>query len=170
MAVLRNRTKRENFLVVSKIFLQDADLNLTERGLLATMHSLPEKWEFTVKGMAKVLPDGESRIRSALDGLIKKEYVSKEQSKADGGKFGRNVIEIFERPFSENPVADNPMTENPVSVKSLPDNQGQYNIKEYNTKEYSTNRSINLSYQNGMEGMTNEAAYRTLIAENIKLD
>lgn len=72
MAVLKNKTKRDNFLVVSKIFLQDKNLSLTERGLLATMHSLPDDWDFTIAGMGKILPDGESKIRSALDGLVGK--------------------------------------------------------------------------------------------------
>ena len=81
MAVLKNKTKRDNFLVVSKIFLQDKNLSLTERGLLATMHSLPDDWDFTIAGMGKILPDGESKIRSALDGLVGKGYVAKTQSK-----------------------------------------------------------------------------------------
>ena len=92
MAVLKNKTKRDNFLVVSKIFLQDKNLSLTERGLLATMHSLPDDWDFTIAGMGKILPDGESKIRSALDGLVGKGYVAKTQSKNHDGKFGRNII------------------------------------------------------------------------------
>ena len=74
MAVLKNKTKRDNFLVVSKIFLQDQRLSLMERGLLATMHSLPDDWEFTIMGMEKILPDGKYKIKVALDGLVKKGY------------------------------------------------------------------------------------------------
>ena len=163
MAVLKNRTKRENFLVVSKIFLQDANLSLAERGLLATMHSLPDDWDFTIKGMCRVLPDGEARISNALKGLRNKGYVSREQSKGDGGKFGKNVIEIFERPLGENPI-----TEKPSTGKPLPENHGQYNNKEYSTKEYSKYQSINQSAGAMDEELGTD--YRSMISDNIKLD
>lgn len=155
MAVLRNKTKRENFLVVSKIFLQDTGLSIAERGLLATMHSLPDDWDFTIRGMEKILPDGEAKIKSALDGLIDKGYISKEQSKANGGKFGKNIIEIYERPLREKPLADN---------------QGQYNIKEYSIDQCSNNQSIHLSKEDATDGHSEVLAYKKLIADNIKLD
>ena len=56
MSILRNTTNRENFLIVSKIFLQDTTLSINERGLLASMHSLPDNWEFSIAGMMKILP------------------------------------------------------------------------------------------------------------------
>ena len=169
MAVLKNRTKRENFLVVSKIFLQDAGLSLAERGLLATMHSLPDDWDFTIKGMCRVLPDGEARISNALKGLRDKGYVSRAQSKSDGGKFGKNVIEIFERPLGENPIPEKPFTGNPDTEKPIPENHGQYNNKEYSIKEYSTNQSINLSTA-VTDGEVDVERYRSMISDNIRLD
>ena len=169
MAVLKNKTKRENFLVVSKIFLQDKRLSLNERGLLATMHSLPDDWEFTIKGMEKILPDGESRIKSALDGLVQKGYVSKEQSKSDGGKFGKNVIEINERPLREKPLAENPVTVKPPAWKPLADNHGQYNNKEYSNKKYNNNQSINQEVLM-TDGLIDIQTYKDLIADNIKLE
>lgn len=117
MAVLKNKTKRDNFLVVSKIFLQDQRLSLMERGLLATMHSLPDDWEFTIMGMEKILPDGKYKIKVALDGLVKKGYVSKVQIKDSNGKFGRNVIEVNERPLTKIPLAEKPLTDNPLTGK-----------------------------------------------------
>lgn len=169
MAVLRNKTKRENFLVVSKIFLQDTGLSIAERGLLATMHSLPDDWDFTIRGMEKILPDGEAKIKSALDGLIDKGYISKEQSKANGGKFGKNIIEIYERPLREKPLAENPVTVKPPAEKPLADNQGQYNIKEYSIDQCSNNQSIHLSKEDTTDGQTEVQAYKKLIADNIKL-
>ena len=172
MSVLKNKTNRDNFLVVSKIFLQDKELSLTERGLLATMHSLPDNWDFTIAGMATILPDGGSKIKSALDGLIDKGYVTKKQSKDSNGKFSRNIIEVNEKPLCEKPSAENPQTEKPISVEPLAENDEQYNINKYSNKECSNNQSINPSYETSkdeMDGRT-EQNYRDLIAENIKLD
>lgn len=161
MAVLKNKTKRENFLVVSKIFLQDTKLSLVERGLLATMHSLPDNWDFTIKGMAKLLPGGEDKITTALNGLVTKGYVAKKQSKTEVGKFGKNLIEIYENPVHENPIREKPVAENPR----------QYNTKEYNINECSTNQSINPSYKaDEHEGLTEEACLKELVADNIRLD
>lgn len=171
MAVLKNKTKRDNFLVVSKIFLQDKNLSLTERGLLATMHSLPDDWDFTIAGMGKILPDGESRIRTALDGLVDKGYVSKKQSKDNAGKFGKNIIEVNERPLLEKPLAENPITEKTIADFPLVGNQSQYNNNECSIKEYMNNRFINLSkVGDSIEEMPKVDAYKELISENIHLD
>lgn len=172
MAVLKNRTNRDNFLVVSKIFLQDKELSLTERGLLATMHSLPDDWDFTIAGMGMILPDGESKIKSALDGLIGKGYVTKKQSKDSNDKFGKNIIEVNEKPLCEKPLAENTLTGNPLSFEPPAENYGQYNINKYSNKGCSNNQSINPSYETSCDEMdvAMKKRYRDLIAENIKLD
>lgn len=139
MSILKNKTNRENFLVVSKIFLQDKNLSIAERGLLATMHSLPNNWEFTIAGMTKILPDGKSKIGTALDGLIKKGYIIKKQSKTSSGCFAKNILEINERPILEKPLTENPSSENPPT-----ENQTQYNNNKYSNKEYNNYQSINL--------------------------
>ena len=173
MAVLKNKTKRDNFLVVSKIFLQDKNLSLTERGLLATMHSLPDDWDFTIAGMGKILPDGESKIRSALDGLVGKGYVAKTQSKNHDGKFGRNIIEVNERPLLENPLAENRITKKATAREPIAENDQQYSNNKYNIKECNHNQSINHSLENNTDVMDGEAeikAYKRGIASNINID
>lgn len=164
MAVLKNKTKRDNFLVVSKIFLQDQRLSLMERGLLATMHSLPDDWEFTIMGMEKILPDGKYKIKVALDGLVKKGYVSKVQIKDSNGKFGRNVIEVNERPLTKIPLAEKPLTDNPLTGKPPAGNQSQYNNNnKYSIEECNNNQSINQSDSDSMDRQTDIKHYKELI-------
>lgn len=50
------------FFVVGMDVAKDQRLNLTERGMLLTLLSLPPDWDFTVEGMTKILPDGRDRI------------------------------------------------------------------------------------------------------------
>ena len=140
MSILRNTTNRENFLIVSKIFLQDTTLSINERGLLASMHSLPDNWEFSIAGMMKILPDGKTKLKTALDGLIEKGYITIKQTKNSSGCFGGNILEINERPKPLKPLTENPPTVNPPA-----ENQKQYNNNQYNTKKYNNNQSINLS-------------------------
>lgn len=169
MAVLKNKTDRKNYLVVSKIFLQDRNLSLTERGLLATMHSLPDEWEFTIKGMQKILPDGETKIKTALDGLIQKGYVYKRQ-RVFAGKFGRNIVEIYESPLAEKPGSENLIPDKTVVENPVASNQAQYSnkgciITKYNNKECNINPSI---HQSGQTDTIDN--YKAIIAENINLD
>lgn len=145
MSILRNTTNRENFLIVSKIFLQDTTLSINERGLLASMHSLPDNWEFSIAGMMKILPDGKTKLKTALDGLIEKGYITIKQTKNSSGCFGGNILEINERPKPLKPLTENPPMENPPTVNPPAENQKQYNNNQYNTKKYNNNQSINPS-------------------------
>ena len=97
------------------------------------MHSLPNNWEFTITRMTKILPDGKSKIGTALYGLIKKGYIIKRQSKTSSRCFAKNILEINERPILEKTLTENPPTEN----------QTQYNNK-YSNKKYNNYQSINL--------------------------
>jgi hypothetical protein len=72
MSIVKYKAQRKNYMVVSKLFLQDPNLSLAERGLLATLLSLPGNWQFSIEGMQHIMPDGKDRIKSALNGLIKK--------------------------------------------------------------------------------------------------
>ena len=105
MAVLRNMTSKKNYMVVSKIFLQDVNLSMKARGLLATLHSLPDNWEYTHSGMAKILPDGRDSIRNAME----------EQDRSGKGTFGNIILEIHENPIAEKPLTENPTTDNPIT-------------------------------------------------------
>ncbi|MCQ2544767.1 MAG: helix-turn-helix domain-containing protein, partial [Lachnospiraceae bacterium] len=57
MPVLKNKIEK-NFVVVPRAFLMDRTLRLKERGLVATLLSLPDNWNFTVKGLATITGDG----------------------------------------------------------------------------------------------------------------
>ena len=115
VAVLRNMTSKKNYMVVSKIFLQDVKLSMKARGLLATLHSLPDNWEYTHSGMAKILPDGRDSIRNAMEELVERGYVRKEQDRSGKGTFGNIILEIHENPIAEKPLTENPTTDKPIT-------------------------------------------------------
>ena len=68
MARMVNEMKK-NFTVVHNQFLQDPELGIAERGLLMTMLSKPDSYDFSIKGLASLLPNGETAIRTALINL-----------------------------------------------------------------------------------------------------
>jgi len=131
MAVLKHKIKGK-YVNVYKEILMDVKLSIAERGLLVTLLSLPDDWDFTIQGLRKILPDGKDRIASTLNSLIDKGYVTRIQSRNTNGNFNSTNLEIHESPInpdyisddneseffsdhSETPCAENPDTDNPIA-------------------------------------------------------
>lgn len=196
MAVLKNKTQG-NYVNVSKDILKDKSLSLRDRGMLVTILSLPDNWNFTIAGLAKIIPDGKSCIRSSLECLKKAGYLTKVQDRSARGKFGENVIEVHEKPIepmSDFRITEKPTTDNPITGNPLTENRTQYINKELNTNQGNINQSIPHSCNDeqieGKKGystireMPNHnpdvpasacdadevSEYRALIAENIRLN
>lgn len=122
-------------MIVSQYILRDQNLKLFDRGLLTTITGLPDNWSFSIKGLAKILPDGRDAIAAGIDRLIKLGYLVKEQLRAYG-KFGPVALRICIPPITENPATVKPVTDKPAT-----DFTTQYNNKELNNKE-SNNKQI----------------------------
>lgn len=134
--MIRKKRPDGNFTMISNGIFRDTRLNLTDRGLLTTLISLPPNWDFSVEGMATILPDGKGRIRSSLKRLAGLGYVSIVQDRSIGGRFKKNLLIINSDvcpPFSENPPTDNPQMEKPSTG-----NGTQY--KNYDTRTNNTRR------------------------------
>ena len=97
MPVFKNKTQGQ-YVNVYKEILKNKTLSLRDRGMVVTLLSLPDNWDFSIAGLSKIIPDGKSAIRASLARLEELGYVSKEQERAKHGKFGRNIIEIHETP------------------------------------------------------------------------
>ena len=57
MAVFRIEKTRD-YTVMSNYHLRDMSLSLKAKGLLSLMLSLPENWDYTMKGLARICKDG----------------------------------------------------------------------------------------------------------------
>lgn len=57
MAVFRIEKTRD-YAVMSNHHLRNTDLSLKAKGLLSLMLSLPEDWDYTMKGLAHICKDG----------------------------------------------------------------------------------------------------------------
>ena len=103
MPVLKNRTQGR-FVIVGIAPLRDPKLGTRERGLLCTIMSLPDNWEFSVRGLAKILPDGRDSLGNSIQVLEEKGYLSRWQDRNEKGVFGGNFIEVHEYPVIGQPV------------------------------------------------------------------
>ena len=160
MAVLINRTQK-NFTMISNSILRDKDLSLKDRGLLCTICSLPDKWEFSIAGLSAIIPDGKDAIASAIKRLEKLGYLVRTMSRNHLGKFGISDAESPERD-SRDGTSD---------AEKLSEYDTDYE-KQKDKKDHII--SINQKDGDPIDGLTEEEQmvqqYKELIAENIHLD
>ena len=84
MPVFKNKTQGQ-YVNVYKDILKNHSLSLRDRGMVVTLLSLPDNWEFTISGLSKIIPDGKSSIRASLTHLEELGYISRTQERAERG-------------------------------------------------------------------------------------
>lgn len=110
MAVFRVERTRD-YTVMSNHHLRDKSLSLKAKGLLSLMLSLPEDWDYTLSGLARICQEGKDAIRGAIVELEWAGYVQRRQTTDETGKFSVNEYIIREQPDSK-PAAE-PSSETP---------------------------------------------------------
>ena len=91
----RLKRKVENDLtVIHNEYLRDKAVGLTARGLLTTMLSKPDSWNFTIRGLASELRDGKHKIQTALNELEETGYLMRKTIIDEKGRF-QDVLYIF---------------------------------------------------------------------------
>lgn len=65
MAVFRVE-KNRGYTVMSNHHLRNPDLTLKAKGLLSQMLSLPENWDYTLKGLSSINKESIDAIRTAV--------------------------------------------------------------------------------------------------------
>ena len=131
MAFLRKEHK-ENYTCISNDVFK-SDLSLKARGMLCTMLSLPDDWEFSENGLQAILKDGQTSVRSAIKELESAGFLSRTRERDENGRMGKCVWI----------VCDYPRFENPNLANSNLGNEPQLSTKEQSTNESSTKESNN---------------------------
>ena len=78
MAVFRIEKTRD-YTVMSNHHLRDKSLSLKAKGLLSLMLSLPEEWDYTTKGLARICKDGVDSICAGVRELEEHGYVIRQR-------------------------------------------------------------------------------------------
>ena len=135
MAKLINKT--QGYTVVSNVIVKDIRLSLKDRGLLVTILSLPDNWEFSIAGLASIVNDGKDSIRSSVKRLEGLGYLKRIQVRSDSGQFEGCDWLICEECFSNNSPKDGiPSSENQPSGKPMAEKAMQYSKQESIKKEF----------------------------------
>jgi len=176
MAVLRVKKTRD-YTVMANHHLRNSALSLKAKGLLSLMLSLPNDWDYTLKGLAKICRDGVDSIAAAVKELEDAGYVVRERVRDQNGRVGEMEYTIMEQPSPKRdfPVQENPVQENPVLEKPEQENHPQLNTQESITKESITQKSnpIQSNHEERRnrkerDRMLERQQYRELLKENIE--
>ena len=177
MAILKNKTQN-NFTMISNNIFCDKELSMKDRGVLCTLFSLPDGWEFSVAGLSSIVPDGVESISKSIVRLEELGYLERTKTRDVNGKF-ISYIEVFTDKRTDSnvpsleirdgkPATDNPPRDN-RDGSTVTDNPVQYNKKDIKIQIKETNtKSISQSEAPPTDRQTEE--YKTLIADNIKLN
>ena len=102
MAVFRiERTK--DYTVMSNHHLRNHELSLKAKGLLSMMLSLPDDWNYTTRGLAKICKEGVDAIGSALRELETAGYIVRNQLRDQQGRISDTEYVIYEKPQPRQP-------------------------------------------------------------------
>ena len=138
MAVFRVE-KNKGYTVMSNHHLRNRVLSLKAKGLLSQMLSLPEDWDYTLKGLSLINRESIDAIRTAVWELERAGYIRREQGRDAKGKMADMVYTIYEQPVLDNPVLENPVLENPTSDNPTSDNPASGNPTQLNKEIQRTN-------------------------------
>ena len=129
--------KNRDYCTINNTVLRDKRISLKAKGLLVTMLSLPEDWDYSIEGLATILKEGKDAVRSAIQELEKFGYVERIKDRAENGSFNGYVYIIRELPVLDNTEVE-PSAENPTTVNPTAENPTQLNINKLSTKESTT--------------------------------
>lgn len=185
MAVFRIERTRD-YTVMSNHHLRNANLSLKAKGLLSMMLSLPEDWNYTTRGLAKICKEGVDAIGAALRELEGAGYIVRHQRRDKSGRITDTEYVIYEQPQPDmsQPDTASPDTENPDMVRPDMEKPAELNIEKSNTQKIITDGSsidsipfrektaARLPERKGRDAMSVSEIenYRDLILENIEYD
>ena len=148
--ILKHKIDKD-FTVVSNQLLR-AKLSTRATGLFLQIISLPEGWNFSIKGLSQLFTDKEYSIKAGIDELVEAGFLIWERHKGPDGRYVVTVTTMYpdqektnndkqcqsvESQSTKEPYGKNPCGYNPCGNDPYGSNQGNiiYNNKELNNKE-----------------------------------
>ena len=136
MAVFRIEKTRD-YTVMANHHLKNRELTLKAKGLMSVLLSLPDDWDYTLAGLARISREGVDAIREAVKELERAGYVIRNRVRNEKGHLTDTEYVIYEQPRApevaadsqepvspalekpvlENPTLDHPILENPTQDK-----------------------------------------------------
>ena len=183
----------KGYTITPNFHQRDRSITLKAKGLLSQMFSLPDDWDYTLKGLAYINLEGIDSIRSAIRELEKAGYIIRTRVRDEQGRLRGTSYKVFATPHLpesgsptlENPTLDNPTQVKPVQAEPTQEKPTQLNKDKTNTQKTITDSptidsipsdSSRPSVLDALEAKRKEEmvrdmnVYREIIKENISYD
>ena len=174
MAIYRVERTRD-YTVMSNYHLKDRELSLKAKGLLSMILSLPDEWNYTLRGLAAISKEGVDAIGSAVRELEKAGYIIRRQLRGEKGRISDTEYTIYEQPhktepdnpsdmaFSNlnEPHMDFPNVDRPAAKKPAELNTKQENTQRENTNRVNNDVSNTHSFSRSVQSENIKAAEKT---------
>ena len=183
--------KNVNYTVMSNHHLQDKRLSLKAKGLLSYMLSLPDDWDYSLKGLTVGCKDGLDSVRTAVLELEEHGYVRRQKVRNAKGQIIDYDYQVYESPVEDAPAVpgkeggpSNPSASKSPKSRMKPcsspfldfpnlaepnlEKATQQNTNKQNTKKQSTNLSGQTSESADFDQM--EAQVREEFRERLEID
>ncbi len=122
--------KNSNYTTMCNYHLRDQGLSLKGKGLLSMLLSLPDTWNYSVRGLSSITPDGVDGVLTALKELERLGYLERNQQRESNGRMGRAEYVIYEMPRKK------PCTINKREKKEIQHRYGSYENVLLSDTEY----------------------------------
>lgn len=188
MAVFRIEKTRD-YTVMSNHHLRNTELSLKAKGMLSLMLSLPDGWDYTTKGLARICKDGIDSICAGVRELEDAGYVVRERIRNENGQLGSIEYTILEQPRPAEPKPGKPKLEKPILEKPILDKPVLARPEQENPAQLNTNRSNKdlssiepsnpipssphtptAEKRTRQDGMRERENYREIILKNVEYD
>ena len=92
--------RNKNYTVMSNHHLRKTDMTLKAKGLLSFMLSLPDDWDYTLKGLAYISKESIDAIREGIRELETAGYILRSRLRNEKGQLAGAEYVIYEHPQS----------------------------------------------------------------------
>lgn len=95
-SMFRVEKDRNNpYVVLNKEFLNDVNLSMKAKGLLAYLLSLPDDWQIYENELVQHHKDGRDSVKAAIKELMDSRYIEREQLR-DNGRLNGYEYRVYE--------------------------------------------------------------------------
>ena len=161
MAVFRVERTRD-YTVMSNHHLKNRLLSLKAKGLLSVMLSLPDEWDYTLRGLAAISKEGVDAIREAIRELEDAGYIVRSRGRNEKGQLSGTEYVIYEHPQQSADAA--PVLDIPTQEKSVVADKPKEESKATKPLDFNSSKAISGSFE------TSNSSGKTPMWENPTLE
>lgn len=179
MAIIRNHTNH-GYTTLSNYHLRDKRISLKAKGLLSLMLSLPDDWEYSIKGLASIVKEGTETIETTVKELKAFGYIEVAKVRNPENGLFEYVYDVYETPekikYPEGefpPLDAPPLDAPPMETPPLIINKDKQNTEEQNTeiikeKSRKKEKSTKITALEALEGFKEEFNLSEELTEALK--